>query len=533
MAPSIQPGSLEQAVYTWSSRNFNNVRGQGIAEVSPGLGGAVRWLESLDLSRFRPFAPGHTSEATGYPGWKELVTVGSMALGRHTVVYRKIASAGEDGAGRNRFVTQILVGAAADLSLAAIADDDACWLSAAECPLDKIPKLSPVDASALTPRTAAHDCAEVDAAARAMLEDLIADPGRPRSAADLGPPGPAALLLTAVPSALWSAIDLTWWVGPDGPVIAAGVGDQTLPQEAPAPATIERSQLHDCELHHEIEEVWGWLTGERRDWKNFAAAYSGRSGRKPPIASQVGDLPAASPRADLLALAASVSGEGDWGGEEAAPFNAQQALAFLKGVDRLAGTAPDLTSLLDPGEIRALFGEVADNSSLSRVARYLQETVPPRALEAAWRDTSLAALGLATLLNEDEEGRGGNWALPRRVDEGEMVKLCRYLLRSEAGIVQLGRLLGGGFAATATSRRRFVTALREGGAQRRHVFGEVLPAADLPAAVLADLVRENLDEFVAWCGISDPYAEALRAGLGQRRRRSWRLIPFFREAELR
>ncbi len=527
--PVIAPGHVEQAIYTWSKHNLTNGKGQGITEVSPGLRNAISWLGSLDLHRFRAFPEGTMSESDGYEGWKDLVTVGALPVGDLTVVYRKISSAGKDGVGRNRFVTHMLVANANEVDLSSIAADDPRWLTAEECPLDKPPKLDTLKIDELTPRRAAHACPNFDSGARELFERVTASPGELRQAGKAKPLELTSALLAAIPTALWPRIDLTWWVGDEGPVYRFVLVEEGARLDFDTADRVRRAGLLGCTLHSFVDEIWAGLGPGDRTWEGFAAAFVAPRGSvsKPTDATRVTDraVPSAdgfSPRRQLAAAIAAAIGAQSW--DEVRLLTDRQVSPALGAIESLPQPHRGWLATLTPGELRAIFAGIENRSGFGRALRFLAATgETDEALAQAWNETGVAAFGLA-LLNTDQPG---NWAVPREVDAAQLEKLVMYLLGSDRGLDQIGLLLREGFAATQEARRSIIEALVAAKATPRSIFTNVLPRAELPPADLFEFVREYPEMFGEGFKILPEFVDAISQGLPSRRRFSW-WIPFLK-----
>ena len=527
-APKVSPGLVEQAVFTWSKHNLGGGRGLGVGEVSAGLRSHVAWLGSLDLNSLRPFDDSLGSETDGYEGWEEMAAVGSFPAAGLTVVYRTIASAGLDGAGRNRFLVHLLVGRAGELDLGRVGDDDPHWLRAEQCPLNELPKLATLELNELIPRVVSHECAGFDDDVQKLLRRLISTPDGLTSKEAPGSSQLTAKLLAAIPTELWGQIRLGWSVGSEGPVAklgSLGAGEVD---------TAERSGvagvgLDECAFHSRVDRIWAEIPAGERSWPVFTRVISsnGSPVGKPKIATEVwktrSEPLAASRQRAALAIAEAIGVERwdvsgtlhDWG--------AQQALGALERTDR---PTEGWLSVLDEKELQALFSGIESNAGFARALRFLkQPETPPELLIARWRETSLAVLGLAALGSGVDRISVGAWAVPRRPNDTELAKLVGYLRRSERGLDQLASLLNGGFASTAEGRGRIVRALLAAGATPRELFGSVLERAELPARVQLEFIRENVDLAAEWLGVPERWRETFRLGFISRR---WFPLPFFR-----
>jgi hypothetical protein len=521
-APAVSPGLVEQAIFTWSKHNLGGGRGLGIGEVSPGLRTHVSWLGSLDLNSLRPFDETLDSEADGYKGWEELSAVGAFPAGKLTVVYRKIASAGFDGAGRNRFLVHLLIGRSGDFDLGSIADDDPHWLRAEQCPLNRLPKLRTLRVTELRSRAAAHDCSALDRDARTLLEQLIREPNGLTCAAGSSPP--ATRLLAAVPTALWGQIRLGWWVGREGPVARVGpIGATAATAKVTADRT-SRAGLDDCAFHSRVDEVWAGIPAAERSWPAFARVFGATDLRAGGSRSQASlkkeemehEAVADSRRRASAAIAAAI-GASHWDGwRTLADWEAQRALAAL---ERVPSPPDGWLSVFSGWELRALFAGIESNPGFARALRFLEHAdAPTETLLARWRETGLAALGLAVLGRDVDPEPAGTWAVPKHVDPVELGKLVGYLRRSERGLDRLALLLTGGFAWSTEGRRSIISALLAVGATPREVFGIVLERAELPPRSQLDFIRENADLAGEWLGVPEKWLEAFRLGFAPRRR---------------
>jgi hypothetical protein len=287
------PGTVEQALYTWSKSNLSGGRGRGFTAVSPGLREEIDWLTGLDLSGIQDFEP-DISESEGYAGWQQLVSTGTFVAGGLRVVYRKISSAGSDAVERNRSAVHMLLGRVEDLDLASVADDDLNWLTAEDCPLDRPPRLQSLSLDELRPRRADHECAVRDEEALLILRHLASSPYELRTEFDAStfePTSFIANLLAAIPTRLWGGIQLDWRVGRDGPMARVGIVESNCCP--PSAGRTEKVGLVSCDLHRKVDAALAGLPSSQRRWSSFAAIAMTIPPRKPPPVLHSVDPPGA------------------------------------------------------------------------------------------------------------------------------------------------------------------------------------------------------------------------------------------------
>jgi len=518
MKPAVvSSGLVEQAIFTWSTSNLGSGSGQGIGEVSPGLSEHVPWLDSLDLDLLRPFSGEFAGGDDGYEGWEKLVAVGSLPVGELTVVFRSLASAGRDASGRNRFLVHLLVGRGDELDMGSVAVDDARWLTAEQCPLDRLPRLSTLKVSDLTPHRANHDCSKLDDEARELLKSLLESPA---GAVRLQPSEASftTTLLAAIPTALWGRLRVGWSVGTEAPVVSVGPiaeGNATVPLQP----KVRLAGLESCALHREVDQIWDEIPAAERVWSSFARAYAVKLGyrRSPSLEEkhQVAANTSGSLRGRALAEIASAIGAAAW--DERRRLSEGEALRVLGCLESQAMDPRNLCDRLTLEELRALFGGIETNAGFSRCCRFFEiAAVDGDWLVRGWRETSLAVFGFGALKLVSEPNDRGAWAVPRRLDEIELEKLVGHLRRLDGGVDHLATLLSAGFASSAEGRRAVIDALEAAGAPAQEIFEIVLPRAALSPRMEAEFMRENLDLVIEWLGVPARSAEAFKFGFGRR-----------------
>jgi hypothetical protein len=513
-APLLSPGTVEQAIFTWSHHRLEGGEGVGIADASPGLRNHIPWLNSLDLKGLRPFDPALCDEAHGYEGWRRLEANGALPVGNLTVAFRKIASAGDDGAFRNRFVVHLLVGRGEDLDLGTLAEDDPHWLRAEQCPLDEPPKLPTLSVEDLLPFRTDHDCATFDSVARQLLVDLLSEPGRSKTVEPVDVPALTKCLLVALPTALWSRVELGFWVGSQGPIgrIALHDHDGAGRREPTAPG------LGGCALHARSEAIWAGLPPGRGTVAAFAASFGTTSVRcGGPVTFDFDG----SARSDRVRAIASEIEDPAWDGTE--PLDDLRAMRALTALERLPISAKGWLKVLDDDEIAAIFSGFDSSPGFSRVVQFFRDTsTPVEDIAASWRRTSLAAMGVGALALASGAEADGSIGVPDRLDLDELEKLVRFLRRHKDGIERLAILVRE-FAPDADARADIVAALQGVGAGTAEIFDGVLARAQLPPATQLEFMRDNLHLTVAWLGVSEDYREALELVLAERPRFSVQL----------
>lgn len=517
----IAPGEVEQAIFTWSKHNLGSGRGQGIGEVSAGLRKHVGWLGSLDLNFLRPFSAGFGGAGDAYEGWERLVALGSLPAGNLNVVFRTIASAGLDGAGRNRFLVHLMVGRAEEFDLGSIALDDPHWLKAEDCPLDQLPRLKVLKTADLSLRRVDHNCGEVDREARELLERLIREPDgidhQATSAASM-----TRALLTALPVALWGRLRLGWSVGREALVANIGLIDE-IENGGDRRGKATEAGLGGCDFHRRIEEIWTELPSHERSWSAFARAFervhdlgttpSAASGK---VQKAVPFNRAAEPGEEALATIASALGESRW--DENRVLDDAEAIHVVPRLEALTPPPGGWFSFFTAGELQALFSGVESNVGFSLTLRFFEKTgIATEALVRCWRETSLAALGFGAVSRLRAEEADTFWLVPRKIDDDELAKLMRHLRRVEEGSECLRLLLHTGFAANGEGRRALVASLLEADASPREIFGSLIPRAELPPRLEADFMQENVDLVIEWLNVPARSAEAFRLGFEPRK----------------
>jgi hypothetical protein len=519
-APQPPRGTVEQAIFTWSLHKLGGGQGAGIADTSPGLRNHLPWLNSLDLNGLRPFDPTLCDEGHGYDGWRRLEANGALPVGDLTVVYRKIASAGDDGAGRNRFVVHLLVGRGDELHLGALTEDDPHWLRAEQCRLGDLPKLHTLSVADLRTYRAEHQCSTVDADAQALLVDFLCDPTRVKQIEPADIPALTTRLLVAFPAALWSQLRLGFWIGTHGPIARVGIGDSS----STGPPNLNVAGLDQCPFHARVEEYWARLSPDQTTFEAFAESFASTvmpAQPVPPVRIAAAKLDGIAKQDRIRAIRVAIS-DPAWDGRRA--LNNLQAMRALAALERMAAPTGGWLGLLDDDEIAAIFGGLESGPGFSRAVLFFRNTATPmRDIAAGWRRTSLAAMAVGALSIAPSGGPEGSIGIPARLDANELQKLVRHLRRHEDGIEQLADLVRE-LAWSSQGRAGIVEALRGAGAGPAEIFGVVLTRAKLSPELQLEFIREDVESAVAWLEVPEDYREALRLILTERPRFSFQVL---------
>lgn len=519
-APSIASGTIEQATYTWTKQTIAGQQGEGFEVVSPGLRASIPWLQSLDTAPFRIMdVPRHESEA--YPEWKAFTAVCSGSRGELSLVYRKIASAGTDAATRTRSLVHLLVGRLEDLDLSVVAEDDPRWLTAEASPPGRPPQLEAFDVAELSPRSGEHTCDVSDEHAAELLERLATSPGGVRvDSRQANPRELSTALLVAIPSALWPALSVAWFVGPDGPVADIDVGSATVAETLPTRAA--RPAISECALHLEVERVWAALPADQRRWPDFARAWEHRNGGPPAAPTRVLSSPArelgslgAAGAQPVAAIVAQALGRDTW--DPTVPIAESELGSVLASVEQAAKDGLKAPLLTDD-DWQGLLSDITSRASARRVARFAETlAIPSAEIEQSWRATGLMALGYALVHRAPDPALSKRWALPTALEPIVLQQLVAALREDRGADLLLARLVGGGMGLTQAARRAILDAFDVAGIPPQVVYEVILVKAELPPPILLSLLREHLDSFSAWLKLPDPYRVALERALRKKR----------------
>ena len=98
-APEISRGSVEQAIFTWSTHNLTGGPGQSFGAASPKLADAVSWLAGLDRKRFARLDPTVGVQQDAYADWRSTFL---LTLTNPTTVLSFIALLAALGMGNSR-----------------------------------------------------------------------------------------------------------------------------------------------------------------------------------------------------------------------------------------------------------------------------------------------------------------------------------------------------------------------------------------------------------------------------------------------
>lgn len=545
-APSLEHGQVEQAIFTWSTRNVTGVRGQSFGSVSPGLKSSGAWLNALDTTVLQPRSNALTSWKDAYPEWRTFAaTCATTVLGDLSMVYRKVADAGTDPQGRVRSLAHCLIARRDSLDIAAVDPADSHWLTAADCPLDKLPKLATLQRSDFSHRlisAGTHQCAQDDDAALSILKalmvgggllDIQESPALARAAEDA--------LLVALPVELWPAIHSDWYVtatGPsgritvtDGPVQRVDANDRD--------ARLSLAGLQGCLLHQTAERLWTSLAGTR-SWSTFVRAKQAPAPTRLPSdrASAIArsthfETPDRPATARVLAqhLIRDAIDDGTWSFENSNGFDLDetQLRLVLPILEDNPPASGNWIRSLNTAELWQVFAGAKSYSACKRTATMIDRSEATVGdLLKAWRNTGVAALGfaLARRANQVPGSVPDGWAVPRNVNEEELTKLVTWAVTANSNLRWVVTLLMGGLASTPQLRAAVIPALKEAGCSGTTLFRTVLPAAALAPDDLLDIIREAPAQFTTAFNLPQVYLEAIQRGLPPRRSR--RLPPLRR-----
>jgi len=506
IAPNVQTGLVEQAIHAWATVGVGG-RGQGFTALSPGLRNNRSWLSSLDPACLRIFEPG-LDASDAYPDWQRLVAVGAAVSGEARVLYRKVARAGYDASNRPQPMVHMLIGRAADIDLSRVTAADPHWLGAEDYSPDRPPRLEALRLDSLKPFDASHNCANFDADAMAILDELVTPPHRARRELDPDHAAPTKfvrLLLAAVPSPFWGRIELDWAVGRNGPVATAKIAELSLPTAVDGAA--KRTRLTSCALHARVGELLNSLDGARANWGGFSAAVrsptpASSSPTKPPTPDDRTSRPAPTgPAADWLRHRRKLD-----------DVEAQRTMAAIAEEP----TPPDgWTATLSSEDLRALLGGL-EAGSIPRALAFLdQRRAPTASLAAAWRKTGLAPIGAALLERRPpNEAKWQIWELPEHLPLAEARKLTAHLSKSDRGLDGLAWMLGHGVLEDDHMRRTMTAAILAADPRPAFLFKTVLlRSPSIRPSSLLLVIDDDIDRAAEWMALDDRYRDALRLGL--------------------
>lgn len=537
-APTFREGQIEQAIFTWGSRNIGGDRGQGFGSVSAPLLQHTDWLESLDVSRFQLLGPNLTVAADGYAGWsKQFSYVGRGREGNVGLLYRKMADGGTDASGRPRHVVHILFGHSTDLDFSStMTIDDKVWLSAEDCPLDDLPRLESLQlADLIVPFDMSHQCTDFDENAARRREQVPSGAGADKSVWLLT--AEASLcsrqILAATPCCTWPFWEFDHFVGPTAP---EGRLKFSLPKEiggrnpSDAPYLSYLPGLQDCALHTYVRQYWAGRSLDSASWGQFVNGPERAGKRQQNLGAAVpSQLPHAGRREDAISSREQASGSRqeldnlieraqlglspDDGRE--AIFTEAQALRLLELWSAVGGReAADLLTMPTP-RIMKVFSKIESSEGYIECrARLLDASASD--LYRCWRETSLGVFAYVLLLTSASAHRPiGSSLVPRRLKVRQLRTVCQHLLTATEGGAGLVAVLfrqglateRGGRAVLASLIRSFPDVM----------FSAVLPSCDLPDDVLGDILGESFEEWCEWLHLPEAYIEAIRGRVARRR----------------
>lgn len=498
ITPQIKPGTVEQFVYTWSSRNLDGREGFGFGRVSPGLAGAQKWLSSLDVTGFAIAPPEHAEadlDRTDDPGQPDpaggsatsgenrgsavLREAGRIRMGTLAVVFRKVSPAGEDAFNRPRHLVHGFLGTADDLT-ADLAQrmTDATWLTADQCPLDALPALTSLlvtDLDQGTPKAGAssEDRALV-LAALARDQRVVHDADGALLASVLDALGPRlSPYLDVVPflDRQRAVVTLTFNTAPPGPCRADSATFR--PDEA-----LGRLQEHVFGLPVLAGSPETQARGVDPVSRDQLEAILDKAGLRQPVRAV--SIPE-SGSVDVVIACESTQ------------------------------VSPTLFLGLDEDDLRGVLANATSYASLSRYAHYLA-TADPSDLTRVWSHTSLAVIGFALLTHPSKP----DLHYPVRGVGGQLQALVGGLLRGD----DRTRLVAAVLNAAASRDRRALQSLTAAFAEHTpFLFDEVVPASELDDDQKLLLMRALPDDWLRSQAINNHYVGALRLSLGPARRR--------------
>jgi hypothetical protein len=522
--PTLAQGTLEQAVFAWTSRTVSNVRGQGYAAVSDGLKPFVPWLESIDRAHFKLLDQNVPDSRQAYKAWRTFESVGYLRVDGLGIAYKKMANGGDDEMGRPRHVVHVIVGTAVDVTLQfalLLADDK--WRTVAECPVGMDMRLPQLSRTALDFDLGrlSHDCDSADPLAWRVLEQLRslgAD-----ALVRLGVTELAQLPMivhAALPGPCRDALELDCFAGVDGPAGYLGVGAPD--DSAPAGAELPPTELAQCMIYRELSPQWPQVPSGALAWPGYRALLSGT----------------ALPDADAVKVETPDAGQNltataDGGETALTPallaeirmaraglvgtdlnLAEPEALAFLARCER-SDVMPQEILGLSRADLEMVLGSITSKHGYWTVAGFLRACEHDLLLHR-WRTTGLCVLGYAALQTWPTASAVGPDTVlaPESCPPEQLATLIGHLLSTDEGLAQIALLLRHGFGAQRKLRELFLESLGEDG--RKLLHPRILEGARLPPEQLREIIRDTFPEWCAHHRIRDDEAEALDGALSRR-----------------
>lgn len=519
MAPTLTKGTVEQAIFTWSSRNIDGRNGQGFGAATAELKRGLAWLRAIDNFHFSVRDP-RGSNAIRASG---LQATGVFRVGDLNIVYRKEADAGLDARGRPRSLAHVMVGRADEFDIATLDEEAEQWLAADECPLDGLPPLERLDLAAFVPRDVRHVCREHDPDAEALLRSIMPGHAYSRIAPEVGgaPRSFASRLLTALPARLWPEVEFDWFAGQDGHTAYLRIGS-ARPDGPGIQERVHAVGLSDCVLHRRVEEAWAGLPQASRTWARFietldqprSTAVRGHA-RAESQGRQVSEDAVTTATAHVVATIGAGLGR-PWDGRRI--LSATETYSALYRLQRLEPPAGGWVRWLPTEVWISLVASARDSQAFRQGERFFRAIdAPYEDLLVLWDRTGLAVVGYALLQHADAKELPVGWAVPKTLHGGQLVQLVGYLARTPHERHLIGRLFEEGFAGSRESQQCLTMAIMESCYERCQVFNTVLPQANLPAEILAEILIEHAGDFIRCARLAVPIGNALELALARGR----------------
>lgn len=494
----LAPGRVEHAIYTWSNRNPDGSKGEGIGACTPGLRGNLSGLSNFVAGNLYQFiAPGDEGQC------KNFTFVGRSRFDGNGIGYRKTYDAGIDSEGRTRSLVHLMIGPFTEMTAFAVLEvPPRSWFSAEECPLNRLPDLgtlppgrfpplSPVNADVL-----AGECRDGGSACwdghRDAVDELVQSGGvRVADASEL------SKLLALVPPSLRAFIDYDQLCG--APTLATLVWDRELWLTALA------ANEPQCAFDRAIaREIGGRPAGDYQLDEILARVV------KPVPRTTAKAMPAKDQRSasgppdTLTAILKDVL--------QNTTSEQDRTAALVQIVRQRVNVGRELL-LLDADVVRAFTVQLHTREDYETLSSCFAAATPSELSQWVYRTGSRLAIYTLARFGEVDVERCRSNPYPVQGDEWRAVG--PHLLATPSGVKFLQAIVSVGGLADAGLRRCLID---NAPAHGEAVFVHVVPSA--PPEDIVEVLRDGFRVYAQWQQLPPVYANALEAGIRRRTARN-------------
>jgi hypothetical protein len=521
--PKLHPGTVGQALYTWSNSTIAGSSGVGFVEISPALSGSIEWLRRLQPQAFRvhletslvPYD--HTEQKFSY--------VGRICRNGCQIVFCKTDRAHRDDKGRDHSLVHALFSVDPGFDLSSVVRiPSSVWITGSAG--HNWPSLSDMTGKEVgmfrsgehrvTPTDPDHDCDHDDHRAKAILQEFADSTRDSKRAAVLTTWYPELNydLLRIIPESLWSYAELEHF-REQGEVTARIT--ISVPIVGSNRVDVERSP--QCQLKQSVRRAESRLYQPNGGMRAFAQAALGMEKKSadgaPKEVARTIEFGPLTPE-ELSGRISELLNAGGGVGDRLTEASASSVAAQIRG----AGGDVAATILeADQEALTVLLATTVGSHEVSRWASYLADLTVEDLLEL-WRRSRIGLfLGLLLLRQPEERSLRQGVLASSGVEPRATAQIMLWLATRPEAADHFAVLFRNGLAETENSRQFLARTLA---ARSQFLFDAVLPKAELSRECHLDFIRFAFKEWALLRGLSGPDADSievlLRPGLMERLR---------------